>query len=151
MKRQTMMAALFVCLPSGAWCQAPDALPDGSNYPDPQCTKPQVTMVRPIAGLNLGVEGRTSVDNGPVGSYNSKVKQFNHDAIAYDACMHAYIDKANGDVKRIQDKANADMKQISERANAAMKVIQDKARQAVSEANSVTAALDQQTAKIRRP
>jgi hypothetical protein len=53
-------------------------------------------------------------------------------------------------VKIIQDKANADLKQISERANASMKVIQDKIRAAVAEANSVTAAMDEQTAKLRK-
>ena len=152
MKRIFAGAVFLLCLTSGAWPQtsAPDALPDGASYPDPQCVKPQATMVRPVAGLNLGVEGRTSVDNGPVGSYNSKVKLFNKQASAYDACMHAYIDKANGDVKRIQDKANADLKQISERANASMKAIQDKIRQAVSDANSVSAALAQDTAKLKR-
>jgi len=63
--------------------------------------------------------------------------------------MHAYIDKANGDTKAIQEKANIDLKQITERANASMKVIQDKIRQAVSDANGVSASLDEQTAKLR--
>jgi hypothetical protein len=141
MKRISAGAVFFLCLTSGAWPQtgAPEALPDAATYPDPQCVKPQATMVRPVAGLNLGIDGRTSVDDGPVGSYNSKVKLFNKQAGAYDACMHAYIDKANGDVK-----------QISERANASMKAIQDKIRQAVSDANSVSAGLNQEAAKLRR-
>jgi ElaB/YqjD/DUF883 family membrane-anchored ribosome-binding protein len=89
-------------------------------------------------------------DSGDIGSYNSKIKAFNKQAQAYDSCMHAYIDKANADTKRIQDKANADLKQISERANAAMKTIQDKIRQAVSDANSVSAGLKEETSKVRR-
>jgi ElaB/YqjD/DUF883 family membrane-anchored ribosome-binding protein len=79
-----------------------------------------------------------------------KVKKFNQEAMAYGSCMHAYIDKANSDVKTIQDKANADLKQVSERANTAMKTIQDKIRQAVAEAKSVAAAIDEQTAKLRK-
>jgi len=75
---------------------------------------------------------------------------FNKQAAAYDACMHAYIDTANRDVKVIQDKANAELKQVTERANTSMKAIQDKIRQAVADANSVAAAMDEQTAKLRR-
>lgn len=79
-------------------------------------------------------------DSEAVRSYNSKIKQFNSDLAAYNGCMHAYIDKAN-----------AELKQISERANVSMKMIQDKIRQAVTDANSVGAALDQETARLRKP
>jgi len=126
---------------------AADALPGAANYPDPLCKKPQVNMIRPGAQVN---SGNNAIDSGPVGSYNSKVKAFNKEAAAYDTCMHAYIDKANGDVKTIQDKANADLKQVSERANTAMKTIQDKIRQAVAEAKSVAADIDEQTARLRK-
>lgn len=147
MKQLLGLAALLTCLSSGAWPQAgtPEALPDG--YPDPQCTKPKVNMVRPEVKMNTS---GNAVDSGAVGSYNSKVKQFNRDAAAYNSCMHAYVDKANGDVKRIQEKANADLKQITDRANASMKAIQDKIRQAVTDANSLSASLDQETAKLRK-
>jgi ElaB/YqjD/DUF883 family membrane-anchored ribosome-binding protein len=64
--------------------------------------------------------------------------------------MHAFIDKANNDVKRIQNKANADLKQISDRANASMKIVQDKIHQAVADANSVATAMDEETAKLRK-
>ena len=136
----------FSCA-AGAQTPAADALPGAANYPDPLCKKPQVNMIRPGAQVN---SGNNAIDSGPVGSYNSKVKAFNKEAAAYDTCMHAYIDKANGDVKTIQEKANGDLKQITERANGSMKAIQDKIRQAVAEANSVAAAMDEQTAKLRK-
>jgi hypothetical protein len=135
MIRQIALAAFLTCLSSAAGAQTPVALP---GYPDPGCTKPQVNMVKPETG-----------NSNAVSTYNVKVKTFNKQAGAYNACMHAYIDKANGDVKTIQDKANADLKQVTERANASMKVIQDKIRQAVAEAGSVTAAIEEQTAKLR--
>lgn len=142
--QQIALAMVFLgCSSFGAGAQmaAPNALPGGSDYPDPHCIKPQVNMVKPT----------TVVDNyEAVYRYNAKIKAFNRDAAAYGACMHAYIDKANGDVKIIQDKANAELKQISERANAAMKAIQDKIGQAVADAQSVNAALDEQTAKLRK-
>jgi ElaB/YqjD/DUF883 family membrane-anchored ribosome-binding protein len=139
MKRHLVLAAFLVCLASAAGAQAltAEALPDA--YPDPPCIKPQVNMVKP-----------ESANSNAVSSYNVKVKTFNKQAAAYDACMHAYIDKANSDVKTIQDKANADLKQVSERVNTAMKTIQDKIRQAVAEAKSVAAAIDEQTAKLRK-
>jgi ElaB/YqjD/DUF883 family membrane-anchored ribosome-binding protein len=139
MKRHLVLAAFLTCLASAAGAQLPtaEALPDA--YPDPPCIKPQVNMVKP-----------ESANSNAVSSYNVKVKTFNKQAAAYDACMHAYIDKANGDVKTIQDKANADLKQVSERANGSMKAIQDKIRQAVAEAKSVAADIDEQTARLRK-
>ena len=146
MSRLIALAVFLTCSSTaGAQTPAVEALPD--TYPDPQCVKPQVNMIRPGTQIN---SGNNAVDSGPVGSYNTKVKAFNKQAAAYDACMHAYIDTANRDVKVIQDKANADLKQLTERANASMKAIQDKIRQAVAEANSVAAAMDEQTAKLRR-
>jgi hypothetical protein len=139
MIRHIVLAAFLACLSSVAGAQAPAALPVGGNYPDPDCTKPQVNLVKPGAWNN----------SEAVDSYNLKVRRFNQAVTAYDSCMHAYIDKANGDVKVIQDKANADLKQITERANASMKVIQDKIGQAVADAKSVSASLDQETAKLR--
>lgn len=142
MKRHIALAALLTCLSSAAGAQVPaaEALPDGPNYPEPQCKRPQVNLVKPT----------TVVDNyEAVYAYNAKVKTFNKQAAAYDVCMHAYIDKANRDVKTIQDKANADLKQITERANASMKAIQDRIQQAAADAKSVAAAIDEQTAKLR--
>ena len=98
--------------------------------------------------VHAGMGG--GIDSGAIGSYNSRVKAFNRDNAAYNACMHAYIDTANRDVKAVQDKANADLKQVTERANASMKAIQDKIRQAVADANSVSAELEAQTAKLRK-
>ena len=89
-------------------------------------------------------------DAGAVGSYNSRVKAFNKQAAAYNSCMRAYIDTANGDVKRIQEQANADLKQLTDRANASMKAIQDKIRQAAGDANGVATAMDQETARLKR-
>jgi hypothetical protein len=113
------------------------ALPDG--YPDPQCTKPEVNLVKPEAS-----------NSAAVGLYNAKVRKFNKQAAAYDACLHAYIDTANRDVKAIQDKANADLEEITVRANAAMKVINDKIGQAVADGNGVAATLNQENAALER-
>ncbi len=141
MRRQIALLALLVGFSSAASAQpGPAALPDTATYPDPDCTKPQVNLVKPGAWNN----------SEAVDSYNSKVKKFNREAAAYDTCMHAYLDKANSDVKTIQDKANADLKQTAERANASMKAIQDKIRQAVADGKGVVAAIDEQAAKLRR-
>jgi hypothetical protein len=146
MKRQLALAALFFCLASRAWPQSQEALPDAANYPDPQCQKPDAERI----GKPQTHYGSDGYDAGAIGSYNSKVKAFNKEAAAYNSCMHAYIDKANIEVKRIQDKANADLKQVTDRANASMKAIEDKIRRAVADANGVATALDQQTDKLRR-
>ena len=146
MRQRIRLAALLACISTGAWAQSPDALPDGANYPEPQCKKPQADRINKPQTYY----GRDGFDGGAVGSYNSRVKAFNKEAAAYNACMHAYIDKANGDVKRVQDKANADLKQISDRANASMHAIQDKIRQAVAEANEVSTSLKVETSKIKR-
>jgi ElaB/YqjD/DUF883 family membrane-anchored ribosome-binding protein len=138
MTRQILLVVVLGCISTAAWAQMPDVLPDGATYPDPQCTKPQTNLVKPESG-----------NSAAVGNYNMKVRKFNRDAVAYDACLHAYIDKANRDVQRIQDKANADLKEITTRANASMKAIQDKVRQAVADGNSVATGLDQDASKLR--
>jgi hypothetical protein len=140
MIRQITLAALLAGFSSAARAQTTASLPDSAGYADPQCTKPQVSLVKPGVWNN----------SDAVDSYNAKVKSFNQAVTAYDACMHAYIDKANRDVKAIQEKANVDLKQITERANVSMKVIQDKISQAVADAKSVGAAMDQETAKLRQ-
>jgi hypothetical protein len=150
MTRQWALAAFFLCLTSGAWGQDADALPDAAHYPAPNCIKPQIDLVSPKMTINTKVGAGAEYDSGNIGSYNSKIKAFNKAAAAYDSCMHAYIDKANGDVKRIQEYANTELKRITDQANGAMKAIQDKIRQAVSDANGVATALDEQAAKIRR-
>lgn len=123
--------------------QAPDAasvsLPEQSNYPEPHCAKPQPDLIRPTV-LNDQF--------GSVGQYSASVVKFNRDFKAYSACMHAYVDKANMDVKQIQAAAAADMKQIAERANLSTKAIQNKAAQAAAEEEGVTADLNAQIAKI---
>ena len=121
--------------------QALDAasLPEPSNYPEPHCTKPQLSLVSPTT-LNDQF--------GSVGQYSAGVAKFNRDFKAYSACVHAYVDKANMDVKRIQEAAAADMKQIAERANLSAKAIQNKAAQASAEEEGVTADLNAQMAKI---
>jgi hypothetical protein len=141
MKRGLIVVACLACLSSAAWSQADAPGPDAANYPDPQCQKPRVNLVKP---------GVWNDKSGAVDGYNLKVKAFNKEASVYNSCMHAFIDKANNDVKRIQDKANADLKQISDRANASMKIVQDKIHQAVADANSVATAMDEETAKLRK-
>jgi hypothetical protein len=138
MKRQIALAAFLGCFCFTAWAQT--AAPE--PYPDPQCIKPQAT--------SLSATGINATDPVQVGRYNAKIRDFNRAAAAYSSCMRAYIDNANRDVTVIQEKANADLKQITERANASMKAIQDKVRQAAADANSVNAALDQDTAKLKK-
>jgi len=139
MKRQLALAALLVCMSSRAWPQAGAPEATGSDL-DPQCNKPQANLVKPSAWNN----------ESAVYAYNAKIRKFNRDAAAYSTCMHTYIDKANDDVKRLQDKANADLKQVTDRANASMKAIEDTIRQAVADAKSVNATLDEETAKLKR-
>lgn len=118
---------------------APVSSPEPSSYPEPHCTKPELSLVRPTAFND---------QTGSVGQYSAGVVKFNRDFKAYSDCMHAYIDKANMDAKRIQDVAAAEMKQIAARANLATKDIQDKAVQASAEEQSVTADLNAQIAKL---
>jgi hypothetical protein len=140
MRRFALTVAL-ACFSPVARAQAPD-------YPDPQCTKPQMTTVKP--NVQVDTSRGVSIDSGAVGSFNSRVKAFNRDAAAYNACMHAYIDAANRDVKTVQDKTNSELKLVAERGNASMKMIQDKIRQAVTDANSLGAELEAENARLRK-
>jgi len=100
-------------------------------YPDPECGRPDLASIKPPASNN---------DAAQVSIYNAKVKTFNREAKAYNACIHAYVDSANQEVTRIHDKAGEDQKRLAENANAAMKAVQDKIQRATAEANAITAA-----------
>src|ERR1700722_17862331 len=128
--KQLFMAFVFCvigCLPAAAQGQGDAA------YPDPQCPRPEVKLLKPAYTHTGNIE-----DSGPVGSYNSKVKTYNREAQDYDACMHAYIDGANVELKRVQDDANQRIRQVSESANARLKLIEAKVTAAVQDANQVS-------------
>ena len=104
-----------------------------SDYPDPHCPRPDVKLIKPAYSHVGNIE-----DSGPVGSYNSKVKAYNREAQDYDACMHAYIDNANTELKRVQTDANDRVHQIIGAANARLKLIESKVAAAVKDANKVS-------------
>ena len=140
---------LVVLAIAGIFCvdvaMAQVADPNQPNaYPDPQCTKPDIKLVKPPRPKGI-------YDWGPVNTYNSKVEAYNRESNAYNLCMHAYIDNANREVKTIQDQAKVDLKRITDTANARINVVQDKIRQAVADANGVAAAQGNATAGLRGP
>jgi hypothetical protein len=104
-----------------------------SDYPDPHCPRPKVKLVKPAYTHRDYIE-----DSDPVGSYNEKVKIYNREAQAYDACMHTYIDNANSELKRVQTDANNRIHQITDAANARLKMIESKIAAAVQDANQVS-------------
>lgn len=138
MNWKIVLTVVLAGLPPAAWAQ--------DSYPDPDCRKPDAARVK----LPDVHPGPGAFDNGAVGSYNSRIKAFNRDQAAYNDCIHAYIDTANRDAKTVQDKTNAELKEVSARGNASMKLIQDKIRRAVAEANELGAALEAQTARLRK-
>jgi hypothetical protein len=94
------------------------------HYPDPDCVKPEAKQINP-----------NGFDASAVNSYNLRVRRYNTQLSAYNSCVHAYVDKANADIRRIQDAANSDMARIRDTANASMKEIEQKVRDAVAAAN----------------
>src|SRR5277367_2639702 len=103
MKNRTGLLALsiVICLAiHGAWGQG-ESNAMASSYPDPQCPRPEVKLIKPAYTHVGNIE-----DSGPAGSYNKNVKVYNQEARDYDSCMHAYIDSANAELKRVQTDAN---------------------------------------------
>ena len=131
MSRLMMAFAATSCLVAGAaWGQGETAPAD---YPDPQCARPQVQLVKPINNYASHID-----DTAAAGSYNQKVRLYNGQARDYDACMHAYIDGANAELKRVQTDANDRIRQITNDANARLKAIEGKVAAAVHDANQVS-------------
>jgi hypothetical protein len=131
--KQLLTALAFgviCCLPAAAQAQGEAG---AAAYPDPQCPRPDVKLIKP-AYTHVG----NLEDSGPAGSYNEKVKLYNRQAQDYDSCMHAYIDGANVELKRVQDDASQRIRQISESANGRLKLIEAKVGAAVAEANQVS-------------
>ena len=125
-------------------------LPAAAAYPDPQCTKPDLGLIKPP---KLG-DVTDDTYNARARAYNSHLKEFNLASEAYDSCIHAYVEGANREVDRVQNQANSDMKRIKDNANAAITAIQEKSRKLVAEGNdfaaqqnAMAAALDKKAAK----
>jgi hypothetical protein len=135
MKQPISVLALgAVCLLAPIAAQGQGEAGSGpSDYPDPHCPRPKVKLVKPAYTHRDYIE-----DSDPVGSYNEKVKIFNREAQEYDACMHAYIDNANTELKRVQTDANNRIHQITDVANARLKMIEGKIAAAVQDANQVS-------------
>ena len=109
-----MMLAMAAALPARA-----------ADYADPICVKPEGKLVAPSA-----------MDQDAVLSYNGRVRRYNKQVADYSACMRAYIDKANADIKVIQDKANAEMARVRETANSDMRQIEGKIKDALTAVNA---------------
>jgi hypothetical protein len=98
---------------------AQNAMAQGSDYPDPQCVKPDLDSVKPPQASNLLDQSEAASYNVKVRAYNAKMKTFNQASKDYSACIHAYIDKADRDAQHIQDQANAAIKSINAKMQAA--------------------------------
>jgi hypothetical protein len=98
-------------------------------YPDPQCAKPDLGLIKPP---ELG-DVTDAAYNARARAYNFHIKAFNQASEAYRACVHAYVDNANREVKRIQDQANIDLKRITDNSNEAIDTVQGKVKRAISD------------------
>lgn len=131
------------CLADGM-AQVKEAVP-ATAYPDPQCIKPDVNLIKPPklgdAVGNVYDPADAAAYNAKARRYNSQVKAFNQGSEAYSSCIHKYVDDASREVKRIQDQANADLKRITDSSNATIDAIQAKMKRAVTELNDL--AMDQ--------
>jgi hypothetical protein len=88
--RQVALASLLLSLtmPAMAESAAGNLPPD--FYPQPTCEKPQSPGKSPGVG-----------DQNAMLAYNAKVRNFNKQAEAFNACMKDYSDKAQNDINAI--------------------------------------------------
>src|ERR1700748_438360 len=70
--------ALGWLMANAAWGQSETA-PAPADYPDPQCARPQVQLIKPVNTYSNHID-----DSAPVGSYNQKVRLYNGQARDYD-------------------------------------------------------------------
>ena len=152
MKRK-IVGPLVVAIVTGSYAnvaiaQAAETVP-GTGYPDPQCTKPDVKLIKPPKLDVAGDAGAAATYNARARAYNSEVKAFNQSAATYRACVQIYVETASREVKRIQDQANADLKRITENSNAAMDAIQDKIKRATAGLNDLVRDEENSTAGLR--
>jgi hypothetical protein len=122
-----LAVALALCATTPALAMDGDTAP-AADYPVPDCVKPDAKLIKPEVGFS----------GGAYAPDNSRIVKYNRQAKAFDTCMHAYIDTANGAITRIHDKANSDIRQISDNANSAIKSAEARVHDAISEANQVS-------------
>lgn len=123
---KTLSVLIAILIPSLACAQ---------EYPSPSCTKPDVALIAPQYNRT-----NNGFDSGPVGAYNSRVKQYNGQATQFNACIRSYLDKATADGKQVQDEANAEIARVRDAANLRLKSINEKAAMAAKDASDVAGA-----------
>jgi hypothetical protein len=102
MRPLILCALLLAPLPVVAQTGAGNLPPD--FYPPPHCEKPQ-SLGKPPALMN---QLQMQAYNAPVmQAYNAKVKNFNSQAAAFNACMQDYSDRAQADINAIQATVHA--------------------------------------------
>jgi hypothetical protein len=87
-----IVAAVMALAPAGAQTPAASNMPP-DFYPHPACVKPD----KKVLGSAPGVQ-----DQDAMRAYNYKVKRFNDEAAAFNACLKIYIDNAQNDITAIQ-------------------------------------------------
>jgi hypothetical protein len=87
--RQVIMLVLLL-LPIPAMAQSAAGNLPTDFYPQPKCEKPRSPGKPPEPQDQLMVQ-----------AYNAKVKSFNRQADAFNACMKDYSDRAQKDIDRI--------------------------------------------------
>ena len=138
-------AALLTFLTLAGPVQAEDNVPE-VPFPDSHCTKPDLESIKlPKLTAEHGHYDYTT----PVGSYDSRIKAYNKAAAAYHSCIHAYVESAGIQTKKIQDQANAEVKRITDIANASMSAIHAKVNTAILEENNFALAQEAATAALR--
>lgn len=127
--------AIAACCCADAGTAQPADIAPVAAYPDPQCAKPDLGLVK----LTQLGDVTDAMYNARARAYNAHIKQFNQASQAYASCIHAYVEGANREVDRVQNQANSDIKRIKDNANAAMAAIQDKIRKLVAEGDALAA------------
>jgi hypothetical protein len=87
------LIGLLAVLPALAQAQTPGGNMPPDFYPRPTCVKPDKTGLNSAPGVQNQDAMRT---------YNYKVKRFNENAAAFNACIKLYVDKAQNDINTIQ-------------------------------------------------
>jgi hypothetical protein len=121
----------------------------GTAYPDRQCTKPELKLIKPPKLNDAGDAGEVVAYNARARACNSEMKAFNQTSATYRSCVQIYVENASREVKRIQDQTNADLKRITENGNAAIDAIQDKIKRATAGLNDLVRDEENSTAALR--
>jgi hypothetical protein len=104
-----------------------------TSFPDPQCRKPDDSLLRPVSRNNSN-RSNSSLTRG---------EQYYRQEQVYESCVRDYVERASAETNQIESSANSEIRRVADIANSRIVNLQAVVRTGIETANSAALAKSQ--------